>query len=95
MKWHEVVVHKNIFRDSAKQEAMQHCHIAQWHDGLKRSGKAGMPYRTTRSEEQRSSTPCFLLDSDLRWTKRGHLVVPNPIILHDNAAVAILLRRWE
>ena len=29
---------------------MQRCHIAQWYNGLKRSGKAGMPFRTTPME---------------------------------------------
>ncbi|KAJ4427402.1 hypothetical protein ANN_25024 [Periplaneta americana] len=40
LKWHEVIVHKNVFRDYVKHVAMQRCHIAQLHDGLKRSGKA-------------------------------------------------------
>ena len=47
LKWHEVVVYKNVFRDYMKHVAMQCCHNAQWHDGLKRSEKEGMPFRTT------------------------------------------------
>ncbi|KAJ4438669.1 hypothetical protein ANN_14616 [Periplaneta americana] len=39
LKWHEVIVHKNVFRDCVKHVAMQRCHIAQFHDGLNRSGK--------------------------------------------------------
>ncbi|KAJ4436691.1 hypothetical protein ANN_16822 [Periplaneta americana] len=31
---------QNVFRDCVKHVAMQRCHIAQLHDGLKRSGKA-------------------------------------------------------
>ena len=30
---------------------MQRCHTAQWHDGLKRSGNAGMPFRTTSIQD--------------------------------------------
>ncbi|KAJ4435526.1 hypothetical protein ANN_18142 [Periplaneta americana] len=40
LKWHEVIVHKNVFWDCVKHVAMQRCHITQLHDGLKRSGKA-------------------------------------------------------
>ncbi|KAJ4445497.1 hypothetical protein ANN_07305 [Periplaneta americana] len=40
LKWHEVVVRKNVFRDCVKHVAMERCHIAQLHDGLKRSGRA-------------------------------------------------------
>ena len=47
LKWHDVVVHKNVFRDYVKYMTMQRCHIAQWHDGLKRSGNAEMPFRAT------------------------------------------------
>ena len=42
-----------------KHVVMQCCHIAQWHDRLKRSGKAGMLVRTTPHGEQHSSTLCF------------------------------------
>ena len=57
LKWHEVVVHKNIFRDCVKHVEMQRCHIAQWHDGvkLKTFREVGMsfrkpPYRTPHME---------------------------------------------
>ena len=64
LKCHKVVIHKNDFRDCLKRMAMQRCHIAQWHDVLKRSVKAGMPFRTTSVQEystgeQHNSTPCF------------------------------------
>ena len=47
-----------------KHVALQHCHITQWHDGLKVLGRQGCHsrqhlYRTTSCGEQHSSTPCF------------------------------------
>ena len=51
MKWHEVVVHKNVLRDCAKHVTMQRSHIAQWYDELKRSKKAELPFRTTSVQD--------------------------------------------
>ena len=51
MKWCEVVVHKKVFKDCVKHVAMQGYHIARWYDGLKRSVKAGMPFRTTSVQD--------------------------------------------
>ena len=47
-----------------KHVAMQRWHIAQWHNGLKCTGKAGMPVRTTSLQDDptwrtNNSTPCF------------------------------------
>ena len=41
--------------------AMKRCHIAQWRDGIKRSGKTGIPFRTTSVQDDPtwSSTPYF------------------------------------
>ena len=72
MKWHEVVVNKNASRDRVKHVMTQHCHIAEWHDGLKCSGKAGMPFRTTsikddpmwRTSQINSLLPCWMLIAD-------------------------------
>ena len=68
----KVVVHKNVFRDCVKYVAMQHCHIAKWHDGLKRSRKAGKLFRTTsvqddpksRTKQFNSLLPCWMLIAD-------------------------------
>ena len=51
LKWQNVVVYKNVSRHCVKHVAMQRYHIAQWHNGLKRSGKAGMPFRTTSVQD--------------------------------------------
>ena len=73
-----------------KHVVMWCCHIAQWHDGLKYSWKAC-------PGKQQSSIPCF----SVGWTVCGHLVVQDPIILHNNArshtaaAVTDLLHRWQ
>ena len=52
---------------------MQRCHIAQWHDGLKHSGKAGMLFRTISVQEPHEENNTVqllasLLDADHRWT---------------------------
>ena len=65
-------VHKNVFRDCVKLVEMQICHIAQWHRGLKRSGKARMPFRTTSAQDDptwkttpfNSLLPCWMLIAD-------------------------------
>ena len=69
LKWHDCIVHKNVFRYCVKHVAMQRCHSAKWYNGLKRSGKAGIicragqpPQRTIPRGEQHSSSPCSLLD---------------------------------
>ena len=72
LKWYDVVVHKNVITDCVKYVAMQCCHIAQWYDVLKRSGKAGMPFRTTsvqddptwRKTQFNSLLPCWMLIAD-------------------------------
>ena len=55
-------------------------HIAEWHDGLKSSGKAGMLFKTTALQddprrEQHSSTPCFHVgcwsQMDYAWISSG------------------------
>ena len=88
MKWHEVVVHKNIFKDCVKHVAMQRCHIVQWHGELKRSGKAGMQFRTTSVQDDpmwkttqiNSLLPCWT-----RWAARklaAEIGVCNKTVLH-------------
>ena len=72
LNWHEVVVHKNVFRDCVKHVAMQRCHITQWHNGLKRSGKVEMPFRTTsvqndptwKTTQFNHFHPCWMLIVD-------------------------------
>ena len=58
-----------------KHVEVQHCHNAQWHDGLKCSGKAGMPFRLTPSGELHSSTPClpvgYWSPMDCEWVSSG------------------------
>ena len=61
-----VVVHKNVFKDCMKHVVMQSCHVEQWHDGVKHSGKAGMPHVENNTVQRLAS----LLDSDRRWTAR-------------------------
>ena len=84
MKWHDVVVHKNVFRDCVTYMAMQRCDIAQWHDGLKRPGRQGchseqLPYRTTSHGEQHIPTPCFPVGCwspmDCTWVSSGSLIM--------------------
>ena len=84
---------------------MQHCHIAQWYDGLKHSGMAGIhlgqpPYRATPRGEQHSSTLCFPVDADHRWTayelavevRVCHRTVLH--ILHDILGFCRLAAHW-
>ena len=58
--------------DRVKHVAMQRCHIAQWHDGLKRSRKAMAPFRTTsvQNDSTWKTTASLLLDANRRWTAR-------------------------
>ena len=99
------MVHKNVFWDYVKHVARQGYHIAQWHDGLKRSGKAEMPSRTTSVQddlrgEQHSATHCFPLDADRRLAacelaaEAGvcHKTVFH--ILHDILGYRKLAARW-
>ena len=59
--------------------SMQHCHIAQWHDGLMRFGKTGMPFRTTSVQDdptwRTTQTPCFPVACwslmDCAWVNSG------------------------
>ena len=55
LQWHQIVLHKNIFRDYLKHLTMQRFHIAQWHDELKRSGKAGMQFRIISVQDDPTS----------------------------------------
>ena len=66
LKWHEIV-NKNVFRDCLKHVAMQRCHTAQWHDGLKHSGKTGMPFKTTSMENNIVQLHASLLGAEHRW----------------------------
>ena len=73
LKWHKFIVHKNVFRDSSiTHVAMQCCHITQWHDGLKHSGKAGMPFRTTS-----------IYDNPTWRTTRFNSLLPGWILIAD------------
>ena len=60
--------------------AIERCHITQWHDGLKRYGKAGMLFKTTSVQDTTTwrttqFTPCFpfgcWLPMDCEWVSSG------------------------
>ena len=62
--------------------AMHRCHIAQWHDGLWHSGKAGMPFRTTSLQDDPTwittqFNSCFPIgcwsSMDLAWVSNKSL----------------------
>ena len=58
-----------MFSGTVRNMAIQHCHIAQWHEGLKCSGKAEMLFRTAsiqddpswRTTNCNSLLPCWML----------------------------------
>ena len=102
LKWHEVVVLKNVFRHCVKHVAMQRRRIAQWHDGLKRSGKAGRLFRATFSkgrphvENNTVQLLTSLLDVDRRWTAHelaAEVVVCHKTVLHIESSRK-LAARW-
>ena len=71
--WHEVIVHKNVFRDCVKHVAMQRCQISQWHDGFLESWDAVQDnFRTGRPHVENNTVQFLtsLLDADRRWTAR-------------------------
>ena len=79
---------------------MQRFHIAQWHDGLKRSGKAGITFRWPHMEKNTAQLLASLLDTDRRWTAREfaaevgvcHKTVLH--ILHDILGYRKFAARW-
>ena len=74
MKWHDVVVHKNVFRDCVKHVTMQRCHTVQYNYGFICSGKAGMTFWITsvhddpmwRATQFKALLPCWMLIADGR-----------------------------
>ena len=85
MKWHEVIVHKDVSRDCVKHVAMQHYHIAKWHDG-----KAGMPFRTTsiqddptwRTTQFNSLLSCWMLIARNSHELAAEVLVCHRTVLH-------------
>ena len=83
---------------------MQRCHISQWHGRLKRSGKAGMPFRRTFVQDDTTwrttqLIPCFLVGCwspmDCPWISsesQCHKTVLH--ILHDILGYRKLVARW-
>ena len=77
--------------DCVKNVAMQCCHIAEWHNGLERSGQAGcrsgqLLYRTTPCGEQHGPTPCFPVGRwspiDCAWVSNESLSMPQNCAQH-------------
>ena len=68
---------QECIRDCVKHVVKQRYHIAQWYDGLKRSRKAGMPFRTTfvhdyptwRTTNFNSLLPCRMLIGSLSMSE--------------------------
>ena len=67
-----------------KYVAMQHCHIARWHDELKHSGKTRMSFKITSIQDDstwrtqfNSLLPCWLLIADglrVSWQRKSEYV---------------------
>ena len=69
-----------------KHVGWQRYHIAQWHDGLKFSGKTGIPQRRTPLGEEHSSTLWFPVGSwspkDYEWVSSGSRRVSQNCVPH-------------
>ena len=56
LKWHDVVVLKNVFRYCVKHVAIQRCHIGRWHQAIRESRDAVQDnFRTGRPHGEEHS----------------------------------------
>ena len=91
---------QEFLRDCVKHVAMQRCHIAQCHDGLMRSGKAGVPFKTIPRGDDTFQLLASLLNADCRctaWELVADVGVSHKTVLHilyDILCYRKLAARW-
>ena len=101
MKWHDVVVHKNVFRDheACDNAELTDRTVARWVKAFRKGRDAVLDNLHTEQPHMENNTVqllASLLDADCQWTVRelaaGHKTVLH--ILHDILNYSKLVSCW-